>query len=213
MIEAASILVLVTGAALVLGFGVGTRAGPLARAATDSAVVGTASEVLGRLDLPATEILRLQVSTATAYCLLYLFGLVSIAAFTTQIAPALLRINLRDEAAALAIRLGAPADAGQQLDALPGFVGGAFWAGPSAGMTLDDFDHSRNRTVLIERIRHGGDLVDPPSTETLQEDVLLILHGRRNAVIAGTQAVGPEQPVPPEVSVPMARRDLLVNRR
>lgn len=213
LIEAGSVLVMVTAAALLFGFDAGTSAGLFAGAATESAVVGTASEALGRLDLPTEEILRLQANTATAYSLTYLFGLVSIVVFTTQIAPLLLRINLRAEAVALASRLGAPDAGDEQLDALPGFVGRAFLAGPAAGMSVDDFERSRNRTVFIQRIRRGDDLIAPTGPEMIAEGDLLILHGRRHAVIAAINAVGPEQPVPEEVSVPMARRDVLINRR
>ena len=213
LIEVVSVLVLVGAATLMFGFDAGTSAGLFAGAATESAVVGTASEALGRLSLSDAEIMRLQANTATAYSLTYLFGLVSIVVFTTQIAPMMMRINLRAEATALAARLGAPADEADQIDALPIFVGRAFSAGPAAGMTVGDFERSRNRTVFIQRIGRGAELINPTEDVLINQDDLLILHGRRNAVIAATSAVGPELPVPADISVPMSRRDVIANRR
>lgn len=212
LIEVACALAVVVGATFAFGFDAGTSAGLFAGAATESAVVGTASEALGRLDIASAEILRLQANTATAYSLTYLFGLLSIVVFTSQIAPMLMRVDLRREAALLADRLGAGEEDAAHPDALPVFVGRAFGAGPAAGMSVGDFERSRNRTVYVERIRRGDYLLQPPEDLVIEADDVLILHGRRNAVIAAAAAVGPEQAMPQDVSVPLARREVIVNR-
>ncbi|MCR2134561.1 aspartate-alanine antiporter, partial [Salmonella enterica] len=78
------------------GLDAGTAAGLAAGAATESAVVGTAAEALKHLGLADAEVQRMEANIATAYTLTYLVGLISIVFFTSQVAPALLRINLRE---------------------------------------------------------------------------------------------------------------------
>ncbi|MCR6502353.1 aspartate-alanine antiporter [Shinella sp. CPCC 101442] len=212
IIEVVCVLALVAGATVIFGFDAGTSAGLFAGAATESAVVGTASEALGHLALPEAEILQLQANTATAYSLTYLFGLVAIVVFTTQIAPMILRINLREEAAAFAVQLGAVEEEKDHPEALTVFVGRAFAAGPAAGMTVGDFERSRNRTVFVERVKRGEEVFSPPGDVLIMHDDVLILHGRRNAVVAAASAVGQEQLVPAGISVPLARREVIVNR-
>lgn len=213
LIEVACVLGLVAGATILFDFDAGTSAGLFAGAATESAVLGTASEALGRLPLAEAEILRLQANAATAYGLTYLFGLVAIVVFITQIAPIILRINLRSEANALAARLGAPEDEADRQEALPVFVGRAFLAGPAVGMTVGDFERSRDRTVFIERLRRGEEFLQPGEDFVIGDADLLFLHGRRSAMISVEAAVGSEQPVPSDVSIPLARQQVVVQRR
>lgn len=212
-IEVICVLGLVAGATVLFDFDAGTSSGLFAGAATESAVLGTASEALGRLPLAETEILRLQANAATAYSLTYLFGLVAIVVFTTQIAPIILRVDLRKEATALAAQLGEDEEGADQPDALPTFVGRVFRAGPAAGKSIADFELSRGSTVFIERLKRGDDLLQPPKDFVIDADDLLFLHGRRSAMISIETVVGPEQPVPSDVSIPLARQQVVVQRK
>src|SRR5262249_27755000 len=81
VIEAATVLALVMLAVVVFHFDPGTAAGLLAGSATESAVVGTASEALGRLGHSPEMVRTLQGNIATAYSLTYLVGLLSIVIF------------------------------------------------------------------------------------------------------------------------------------
>ncbi|RWA51467.1 hypothetical protein AU476_22230 [Cupriavidus sp. UYMSc13B] len=98
VVEAIVVLAIAVSAAAYLGFDPGTAAGPAAGAATESAVVGTAAEALKHLGLDAATVSRYEANIATAYTLTYLVGLISIVFFTSQIAPALLGIDLRKAA-------------------------------------------------------------------------------------------------------------------
>lgn len=211
LIEVVCVLTLVALATMLFSFDAGTSAGLFAGAATESAVVGTATEALGRLTLPDAEILRLQANTATAYSLTYLFGLVAIVVFTTQIAPMIMGIDLRKEADALARRLGAADEDAGQSDGMPEFAGRAFRAGATAGMRAGDFEASRNWAVFILRIWRGDELVATTTDTPIEKDDILFLHGRRNAVLAAANAVGEEVPVPGGLSVPLARQQVILN--
>ena len=80
VVELVVVLGLVLGAVALFELDRGTAAGLLAGAATESAVVGTASEAIGKLALPAAEIARLQANIVTAYSVSYLFGLAAFVA-------------------------------------------------------------------------------------------------------------------------------------
>jgi putative transport protein len=92
------VLALVMTAVSLMHLDAGTAAGLLAGAATESAVIGTASEAIARLGFNDAETTRLRANIVTAYSVSYLFGLITIVLFCSQIAPLLLRINLRAEA-------------------------------------------------------------------------------------------------------------------
>src|ERR1700761_5256159 len=106
VVEIVSLFVLIMIAVVLMRLDVGTAAGLLAGAATESAVIGTASEAIGKLGLSDAETLRLQSNIVTAYSVSYLFGLITIVLFTSQFAPLLLRIDLREEAERVWRQLG-----------------------------------------------------------------------------------------------------------
>src|ERR1700761_1991566 len=106
VVEVVSVLALVMIAVSVMNLDAGTAAGLLAGAATESAVIGTASEAIARLGFNDAETARLQANIVTAYSVSYLFGLITIVLFTSQFAPLLLRVNLRDEAERVWRQLG-----------------------------------------------------------------------------------------------------------
>ena len=77
LVEVFAVMAVVMTATVLLGLNPGAAAGMLAGSATESAVIGTASEAVSRLALPAAQIEALQGEIATAYSVTYLFGPVS----------------------------------------------------------------------------------------------------------------------------------------
>ncbi|MGO4714285.1 aspartate-alanine antiporter [Bradyrhizobium sp. 2TAF24] len=212
VIEVATVLLLLAAAVVVLRFDPGTTAGLFAGSATESAVLGTAAEALSRLALPPHEIVRMQANLATSYGVTYLFGLVGIVVFTTQIAPLLLGIDLKAAAHKLAHELGAD-DNDDYEPGLPNIVGRAFRAGPVAGTTVGDFERSRHNAVTIERIKRGKDILDTTVGMMIAPDDILFLIGRRNSMIAVQDRLGDEVPVPAGTNVPITSRDIVLVRR
>src|ERR1700761_4757204 len=76
VVEVVSVLALVMIAVSLMNLDPGTAAGLLAGAATESAVIGTASEAIARLGFNDAETARLQANIVTAYSVSYLFGLI-----------------------------------------------------------------------------------------------------------------------------------------
>ncbi|NUY03188.1 aspartate-alanine antiporter [Paraburkholderia youngii] len=189
LIEIVSVLVLIMIAVSVLRLDVGTASGLLAGAATESAVIGTASEAIAKLGLGDAATQRLQANIVTAYSVSYLFGLVTIVLFTSQFAPLLLRVNLREEAERVWRKLGGEGAFSEgQSAAAPALVGRAFRIGKAAGITVRALEEQYGYNLTVEQIeRHGADLPVAMEMRLAAGDVVLVA-GRRAAVVAAASA-------------------------
>ncbi|MNX66079.1 Aspartate/alanine antiporter [compost metagenome] len=198
IIEALLVLSIVLAAVPMFGLDAGTAAGLAAGAATESAVVGTAAEALKHLGLPDAEVQRMEANIATAYTLTYLVGLISIVFFTSQVAPALLRINLREASKALEEKLGVASGEGEEsnLPTLPRLVGRAHVVKDVDGKTVADVEAQLGGRTVISRILRNGEAVDATPEDLLATgDIVVVLGLRRFALRAGS-LIGPEIQLP-----------------
>ncbi|MGW4162676.1 aspartate-alanine antiporter [Streptomyces sp. NPDC004788] len=207
-IELVSVVAIALGLAKAFDLDVGTASGILAGAATESAVVGTATEAIGKLDgLTAQQITTYQGHVATAYTVCYLFGLVTIVIYTSQLMPMMLRINLRDASRALWERMrggDGGLEAGER-DALPGMVGRTFLVTRADGATVSQVERQNGSRVTVEAVKRGSKVLTPPPPDfelTLSDLVLMV--GRRANIIEAGRLVGPETPAVPGLDTPLA---------
>jgi putative transport protein len=210
LIEAVTVLTVVLLAAVGLSLNAGAASGLLAGAATESAVIGTASEAVAHLGLPAARVEAMQGQIATAYSITYLFGLIAIVIFTSQIAPLLLGINLRQSAADLARKLGEKLPGSQE--ALPELVGRAFLPGSASGMTIEAFEASADHAVTVVRIRHGDAVIEPDGQSLIGPEDQLLLVGRRAAIVDAAQRLGAEMPRA-GLDLPVVTRGFVLSQR
>src|SRR5881409_2764157 len=84
-------------AAKLLGYDMGTAAGLLAGAFTESTVIGTASDAIGRLAISTTDKTTLTNNIPVAYAVTYLIGTAFIVWFLPNIGPKLMRVDLKEE--------------------------------------------------------------------------------------------------------------------
>lgn len=198
LIEAVLVLTIVLTAVPLFGLDAGTAAGLAAGAATESAVVGTAAEALKHLGLPDAEVQRMEANIATAYTLTYLVGLISIVFFTSQVAPALLRINLREASKALEAQLGAtPGDNDEaSLPTLPRLVGRAHVVKDVDGKRVAEVEAQLGGRTVVSRVLRNGEAVDAtPDYVLATGDIVVVLGQRRFALRAGS-VIGPEIQLP-----------------
>src|SRR5215831_19371998 len=85
-------------AAKLLGYDMGTAAGLLAGAFSESTVIGTAGDAINRLALPADEKARLINNIPIAYAVTYLIGTAVLVWFLPVMGPKLMGADLREEA-------------------------------------------------------------------------------------------------------------------
>ncbi|MTH76826.1 aspartate-alanine antiporter [Paracoccus aestuariivivens] len=190
----------------------GTAAGLFAGSATESAVLGTASEAISKLDLPAVQSEEMLANIATAYSLTYLFGLISIVIFVTNIAPALLGRNLKVEAEALAATLSGDEEGGD-IGALPVIVERAFEAGELAGQTPRHFEETRHWTVVIHAVKRGDQLLLADLDFVIEPGDIVVLRGRRSTLIAAGKMLGREVPLSEGVGFPLVSDEVILTRR
>lgn len=198
IIEALLVLTIVLLAVPLFGLDAGTAAGLAAGAATESAVVGTAAEALKHLGLADADVQRMEANIAIAYTLTYLVGLISIVFFTSQVAPALLRINLRDASKALEEKLGAgPGEADDSMmPTLPRLVGRSHVVKDADGKTVGEVEAEMGGRTAISRILRNGEALDPTPADVLATgDIVVVLGLRRFALRAGS-VIGPEIQLP-----------------
>ncbi|MFT4510437.1 aspartate-alanine antiporter [Caballeronia sp. 15711] len=193
VVELVVVLGLVLGAVALFKLDRGTAAGLLAGAATESAVVGTASEAIGKLGLPAAEIARLQANIVTAYSVSYLFGLVTIVLFTSQIAPLMLRVNLRDEAERLWRALGGDSALAEgQRPAAPSLVAREVRVTSAADLSISALEKRHGNELTVARVMRGRSIVKAQPNLVLKTGDRIVIGGRRAALVAALPSIGEE---------------------
>jgi len=167
-------------AAKLLGYDMGTAAGLLAGAFTESTVIGTASDAIGRLAISTTDKTTLTNNIPVAYAVTYLIGTAFIVWYLPNVGPKLMRVNLKEEARKLRAKISA-SGAGEQeiLSAYQVLAVRAY------RITRPDLLNKsvaelearpREARVFISRIRRDGKIIEPdPNTVVREGDVVAIL--------------------------------------
>lgn len=185
------VLALVLTATATMHLDPGTAAGMMAGAATESAVVGTATDAISRLPLPASEITRLQGNVVTAYSITYICGLITIVIVTSQLFPLLLRVNLRDEAGKLWVQMGGRVE-NEGVSVAPSVVGRAYRVEAGAGHRVAAIQEKLGQHSSILRVqRHGRLVALSPSLKLRRGDLVLVV-GYRGSLIDSAASLGSE---------------------
>lgn len=194
---------------------VGTASGILAGAATESAVVGTATESIGKLSgLTAQQVSEYQGNVATAYTVCYLFGLITIVLYTSQIMPMMLRINLRDAARELWERTRSSGSLGpDERPALPTMVGRTYLVTTADDRTVGNLESALDERITIESVKRGSKILTPSPDLRLTLSDLVLVVGRRAQTIEAGRLIGPETPGVPGLDSPLATEQVSITRK
>ena len=214
VIEVALILVVVFVATWLFKLDVGTASGLLAGAATESAMVGTASEAIGKLGLAAADMKAQQANVATAYALAYVFSLITIVLFASQAAPRLLGINLRDEARKTLAKLGgvdANLDPDQDL-AFPSLISRGFGVSAAAGKTVAAVELALGGNATVETVRRHDADVKVTGDCLFETGDEVAVAGLRTALTEAARIIGPEVGDPSKVTFTVETRDVVLTR-
>jgi putative transport protein len=183
-------------AAKLLGYDIGTAAGLLAGAFTESTVIGTAGDAINRLAISAEEKSRLLNNIPVAYAVTYLVGTTAVVWFLPKIGPKLMGVNLKDEAK----KMQAQVSAG--VEAQPGIISASRSFDVRAyrvtneklfNKTIDELEAMPQEVrVFIQRIRREGAIIEPePQTVIRQGDVIAVM-ARPEVLVERSSVVGPE---------------------
>ncbi len=215
LIEVGAVLILAFTAMHIFKFDPGTTAGMVAGSATESAVIGTASEAISRLPVSQDVAHSMQANVATAYSLTYIFGLVTIVIFTSQIAPLLLRKKLEAEAAALWEKLG-----GNSLDEAPGasealasMTGRVYSVTVGARKTVEEVEKLMGQGARIEKVRRRGRALDVDPLLALKKGDLVMVMGHRATVVKAQAVLGEERLGGPSLNMVVDAEKYQVNAK
>lgn len=191
LIEVVVVLALVMAATHFMRLDPGTAAGLMAGAATESAVVGTATDAISKLALAPEQIKQLQANVVTAYSITYIFGLITIVVVTSQIFPLLLRVNLREEADKLWKAMGGREEDAGASAAAPELVGRVYEVTADIGGTVGRLHARLQSSGSLQGLMRGGQKIDFDADTRLQQGDRLLIVGHRRAVVdLATAAAG-----------------------
>ncbi|HEY2800454.1 MAG TPA: aspartate-alanine antiporter [Chthoniobacterales bacterium] len=204
-------------AAKLLRYDIGTAAGLLAGAFTESTVIGTASDAIGRLGITAAEKTSLINNIPVAYAVTYLIGTAFIVWFLPNVGPKLMRVDLKEEA--------------RKLQAKISRSGTGEVEAPSAYQTLAvrayrvtqpnllnrsvaELEARPKQTrVFISRIRRGGKIIEPdPATVIREGDVVAILTRSELHTARGTE-IGAEVHDKELLDFPIEMLDVVITNK
>ena len=198
------------------GYDAGTAAGLLAGAFTESTIIGTATETINALPIPAAERARMANQVPVAYAVTYLVGTTTLVWYLSTLAPRLLRIDLRKEARELEVKMaGKAAPEPGVVSAYGAWDTRAFRVSPAAvGKTLTEIEASvPARRIFVERMRRDGVVGDPdPGTRVQAGDVLAVT-ARRTVHVENLGWLGEEVDDQELLDFPYAHLDLVVTRK
>jgi putative transport protein len=200
-----------------LRYDIGTAAGLLAGAFTESTIIGTASEAINQLNIPAVEKTRLMNNIPVAYAVCYLVGTTFVVWFLSSLGPRLMRVNLREEGRRLQAKISG------EDEQEPG-VESAF---QSFGIRAYQVTNERfvNKTVaelealpgnfriFISRVRQGGVIIEPePTTIIHQGDVVAVMTRTEVLTERGTE-IGPEVDDKALLDFPQEHLDVVITKK
>jgi putative transport protein len=179
-----------------MGYDTGTAAGLLAGAFTESTLIGTASEAIIQLPISDVEKLQMINNIPVSYAVTYLVGTTSIVWFLPQIAPLILRIDLRELSRKLEVKLlgNSSSEPGvtsafDDWDLRAFRISGTKWE----GLTIREIEKSVEAgRILIERVRHQSRILEPDPEMVIKEGDILAIAARQNVMINGLADIGAE---------------------
>lgn len=203
-------------AAKLLGYDMGTAAGMLAGAFTESTVIGTVGDAINRLSISAQEKTILMNNIPVAYAVTYLVGTAFIVWFIPNIGPKLMRINLKEEGKKLQAKISGSEEpeAGVQ-SAYKSFGVRAYRVANEklVNKTVAELEAMpKEMRVFISRIRHEGRIIDPePGTVVHRGDVIAVITRTEVLMERGTE-IGPEVNDKALIDFPVELLDVVVTK-
>ncbi len=185
-------LVLVLMFAYIFKLDAGTAAGLTAGALTQSSVIGTASGALAHLGLPANVLKQQEANIAAGYAVTYVLGYILTLLFVPFVAPRLMGVNLKAEAAKLEAELAGGDPPKTENLSYRKFQARAYQVSTGAGRTVAAIEAEIGSRTVVERIVRGGaDIAAGPDT-VLQAGDNIVLAGPTAAIVAAKPVIGSE---------------------
>src|SRR5947208_10650964 len=170
-------LVMVLLFAFIFALDPGTASGLAAGALTQSSVIGTASGALAQLGLPKNVLDQQEANIAAGYAVTYVLGYILTLLFVPFVAPKLMRIDLKKEAAKLAAELSGGNPPKTENLAYRKFQARAYRVSAGVGRTVKTIEDEIGSRTVIERIVRKGADVEPHLDTVLEAGDDIVITG------------------------------------
>lgn len=189
-------LVVTVVSSKLLHYDVGTAAGLMAGAFTESTVIGTATETINRLDLSAAEKARLINNIPVAYAVSYLVGTGFVVWLLSAFAPKrILNVDLPAESKKLEAEMAGAKPVrrfeitGYRAWDARAYQMDAAWVGRSIADVEQAFEPDR---VFVQRLRRGSEISTPQTDTVLREGDVVALMAPHHVFFAPDRSLGVE---------------------
>lgn len=213
-----SCLLTAFGMSKLLGYDIGTAAGLLAGAFSESTVIGTAGEAIQRLtNITDAEKAALVNNIPVAYAVTYLVGTAVLVWYLPTIGPRLMGIDLREEGQRMAA--SGAATAGERdgvLSAARSFDARAYRiTNPLLfDKTIAELEAlPRNLRVFVMRVRSNGVIAAASSDVVVRKDDVVAVIARQEFHTSYGDRIGPEVNDPELMDIPVESLDVVVTSR
>jgi putative transport protein len=207
----------VWGISMVMGYDKGLAAGLMSGAVTESATIGSSSDAINTLNI-SPELKQVALThVAVGYSVTYLFGSAGVTWFLSQMAPKILRTDIRAACKEKERELSGgkeEQEAGVQ-SGLENFVMRAFKAngGGAVGQTVAEIERRAAGFLTIERVRHEK-VIGQASLETrIVSNDVVALFGRREQVLKTGVEIGEEVADADLLDIPLQTLDIVVTNK
>lgn len=185
-------LILVLVFAFVFHLDPGTASGLASGSLTQSSMIGTASGALMQLGLPEKVLNQQLANIAAGYAVTYVLGYILTLLFVPFVAPKLMGVNLKAEAAKLEAELAGGAVAKNENLAYRKFQARAYRVSTAAGRTVKDIEEEIGRRTVIERIVRNGADIEPKADAVLLAGDDIVIAGHTAAIVGARPVIGNE---------------------
>src|SRR6187551_1125004 len=175
-------------AAKFMGYDIGTTAGLVGGAMTESATLGTAADAIQRLPISAEHKAQLLDRMAIAFAVTYLLGTISTAWFLPVMGPKLMRVNLKEECRKLEQEMSGGAasyapgvqSSFRAWDVRAFRVGASGFGGKTVAQIEAEFENER---VFIRRLRRGGKIITAEGPTQIEAADVMAVIARREVML------------------------------
>jgi len=201
----------------IMGYDLGTAAGMLAGAFTESTVIGTAGEAISRLSIPDEEKTQLLNNIPVAYAVTYLIGTTALLWFLSSAAPKILRIDLKDASRKLGAKLGGKSENDPGLNSafeewsFRSFrIGKCDWVGKTVSEVEKSILPAR---LFIQRIRHNNTVAEPTLNTLINEGDVIAVRARLSVMLEISNFAGKETYDRELLDFPIAYREIVISKK
>jgi putative transport protein len=209
-------LLMVLGMSALFHFDEGTSVGLLSGGMTQSAALGTGISAINALPMEEGAKAALTANAPLGDAITYGFGDLGLILWLTVFGPWLMKINFRQECAALAEKMAGVGGSAKALLTPPQFSFRAYRIETPAlnGQTVGELEKrfSESRLAMERVLRNGQELKVVPELALSQGDTIVVA-ARSSLFSQAVEKIGPEVTDPEILSVPLTSAGIVVKSK